>query len=160
MSAEDWTDQRVELLKKLWQDGLSCTQIAKQLNCGFSRNAVIGKVSRLRLPMRGRGGGDHQRRSIRRAKGAEQTIRLPTTAPPKAPGMPVKPLPLVGLATVETIGRHACKWPIGDPLSDGFTFCGRPAHASYCPEHAQVAYRPTEPKNKPENLARVLRRYM
>jgi GcrA cell cycle regulator len=34
-----------------------------------------------------------------------------------------------------------CRWPIGDPLEDGFTFCGRPAERSYCGQHAQIAYR-------------------
>src|ERR1700741_1556552 len=43
-----WTDERVELLKKLWQDGHSASQIAKQLG-GVTRNAVIGKVHRLGL---------------------------------------------------------------------------------------------------------------
>lgn len=43
-----WTDERVELLKKLWADGLSASQIAAQLG-GVSRNAVIGKVHRLKL---------------------------------------------------------------------------------------------------------------
>ncbi|MFZ2103185.1 MAG: GcrA family cell cycle regulator [Oricola sp.] len=43
-----WTDERVELLKKLWGDGLSASQIAAQLG-GVSRNAVIGKVHRLKL---------------------------------------------------------------------------------------------------------------
>ena len=43
-----WTDERVENLKKLWQDGLSASQIAKQLG-GVTRNAVIGKVHRLGL---------------------------------------------------------------------------------------------------------------
>ena len=46
--AVGWTDERVELLKKLWQDGLSASQIAKQLG-GVTRNAVIGKVHRLGL---------------------------------------------------------------------------------------------------------------
>ena len=43
-----WTDERVETLKKLWADGLSASQIAAQLG-GVSRNAVIGKVHRLKL---------------------------------------------------------------------------------------------------------------
>ena len=43
-----WTDERVELLKKLWADGLSASQIAAKLG-GVSRNAVIGKVHRLKL---------------------------------------------------------------------------------------------------------------
>ncbi|MEP4560994.1 MAG: GcrA family cell cycle regulator, partial [Nitratireductor sp.] len=43
----NWTDERVELLKKLWAEGLSASQIAAQLG-GVSRNAVIGKVHRLK----------------------------------------------------------------------------------------------------------------
>jgi len=43
-----WTDERVELLKKLWSDGLSASQIAAELG-GITRNAVIGKVHRLGL---------------------------------------------------------------------------------------------------------------
>ncbi|WP_040308565.1 GcrA family cell cycle regulator, partial [Asticcacaulis biprosthecium] len=43
-----WTDERVETLKKLWQEGHSASQIAKQLG-GVTRNAVIGKVHRLGL---------------------------------------------------------------------------------------------------------------
>src|SRR5436305_12771417 len=43
-----WTDERVELLKKLWADGLSASRIAAELG-GITRNAVIGKVHRLGL---------------------------------------------------------------------------------------------------------------
>ena len=43
-----WTDERVDILKRLWLDGLSASQIAKQLG-GVTRNAVIGKVHRLGL---------------------------------------------------------------------------------------------------------------
>ena len=49
----NWTDERVELLRKLWSEGLSASQIAAQLG-GVSRNAVIGKVHRLKLSSRGR----------------------------------------------------------------------------------------------------------
>ena len=49
-----WTDERVELLKKLWMEGLSASQIAGELGEGVTRNAVIGKVHRLKLSSRGR----------------------------------------------------------------------------------------------------------
>lgn len=49
----NWTDERVEQLKKLWAEGLSASQIAAQLG-GVSRNAVIGKVHRLKLSGRGK----------------------------------------------------------------------------------------------------------
>src|SRR5690606_19602684 len=56
MTEMNWTDERVEKLKKLWSEGLSASQIAAQLG-GVSRNAVIGKVHRLNLPGRAKAGG-------------------------------------------------------------------------------------------------------
>ena len=44
-----WTEDRVDVLKRLWLEGLSASQIAKQLGGGVTRNAVIGKVHRLGL---------------------------------------------------------------------------------------------------------------
>ena len=46
-----WTDDRVEILKKMWGEGQSASQIAKELG-GVTRNAVIGKVHRLGLSNR------------------------------------------------------------------------------------------------------------
>lgn len=68
-----WTDERVELLKKLWADGLSASQIAAKLG-GVSRNAVIGKVHRLKLSGR--------------AKSTKSSAPRPkrTTAPPRVAG--------------------------------------------------------------------------
>src|SRR5450631_3300363 len=44
-----WTDERVELLRQLWLDGRSASQISAELGLGITRNAVIGKVHRLGL---------------------------------------------------------------------------------------------------------------
>ncbi len=69
-----------------------------------------------------------------------------------------------GVATVLTLGAHMCKWPIGDPATDDFSFCGRRASddGPYCLEHARVAYQPQQGKKKasPSDLARSLRRYV
>ncbi|MDB5481837.1 MAG: GcrA cell cycle regulator, partial [Caulobacteraceae bacterium] len=69
-----------------------------------------------------------------------------------------------GVATVLTLGAHMCKWPIGDPATDDFTFCGRRSgnEGPYCVEHARVAYQPQQGKKKasPSDLARSLRRYV
>jgi GcrA cell cycle regulator len=82
---------------------------------------------------------------------------------------PVAPTPIysreeTGSATVLTLGAHMCKWPIGDPSSDEFTFCGKRAgdEGPYCVEHARLAYQPHQTKKKagPTELARSLRRYM
>ncbi len=68
----NWTDERVDMLKKLWADGLSASQIAAQLG-GVSRNAVIGKVHRLNLPGRAKSGGQTKVRTKRPAPNAPRS---------------------------------------------------------------------------------------
>jgi len=68
-----------------------------------------------------------------------------------------------GTATVLTLGAHMCKWPIGDPSLDNFTFCGRRSgEGPYCNEHSEVAYQPAQTKKRSgaNELARSLRRYI
>jgi hypothetical protein len=69
-----WNDERVELLKKLWTDGLSASQIAGELG-GVTRNAVIGKVHRLGLSGR--------------AKAPSVSAPRVRKAVPRAPARPV-----------------------------------------------------------------------
>jgi GcrA cell cycle regulator len=165
-----WTDERVETLKKLWLDGLSASQIAKQLG-GVTRNAVIGKVHRLGLS--GRATPSQPQRPIFKAPRAPRPAVAAAPAPRRAlePSAPVSapPQPYVaeapGSATVLTLGAHMCKWPIGDPSSDAFTFCGRRSdrEGPYCMDHAQVAYQPQQKKGARSGateLARSLRRYI
>src|SRR3954465_6555167 len=165
-----WTDERVELLKKLWQDGLSASQIAKQLG-GVTRNAVIGKVHRLGLS--GRATPSKPARTVFKAPRPARPVSVAPSAPPRISTEPVmreQPTPIryveeaPGTATVLTLGAHMCKWPIGDPALDTFTFCGRRSeeHGPYCHEHACVAYQPAQAKKKSgaAELARSLRRYI
>ncbi|WP_374310440.1 GcrA family cell cycle regulator [Methylocella sp.] len=49
-----WTDERIELLQKMWLQGMSASKIASELADGLTRNAVIGKVYRLGLSGRGK----------------------------------------------------------------------------------------------------------
>src|SRR5262249_23295451 len=143
-----WTDERVELLKKLWQDGLSASQIAKQLG-GVTRNAVIGKVHRLGLS--GRATPSKPQRTVFKAPRPARpvTAHAPPPRRPLAEALATHtPAPVryvdeaPGMATVLTLGAHMCKWPIGDPAQDNFTFCGRRSEENgpYCHEHATVAY--------------------
>ncbi len=165
-----WTDERVELLKKLWQDGLSASQIAKQLG-GVTRNAVIGKVHRLGLS--GRAAPSKPARTVFKAPRPARSVTSAPSAPRRISSEPVSlhaPAPPVryveeapGTATVLTLGAHMCKWPIGDPAQDNFTFCGRRAgDGPYCHEHSQVAYQPAQAKKRSgaAELARSLRRYI
>ena len=166
-----WTEERVEILKKLWLDGLSASQIAKQLG-GVTRNAVIGKVHRLGLsgraapskPARPAFKTPRPARPVSAAPSAPRRISEPSSGAHAAP-TPVRYVDETpGTATVLTLGAHMCKWPIGDPSLDNFTFCGRRSeeHGPYCHEHATVAYQPAQAKKKSgaAELARSLRRYI
>lgn len=165
-----WTEERVEVLKKLWLEGLSASQIAKQLG-GVTRNAVIGKVHRLGLS--GRATPSQPTRSAFRTPRPPRPVssapsvhrrhdgpRFESRPPTRPAGFVEQP----GTATVLTLGAHMCKWPIGDPTSAEFSFCGRRAseEGPYCIEHARVAYQPPQAKKKTSaaELARSLRRYI
>ena len=165
-----WTDERVETLKKLWQDGLSASQIAKQLG-GVTRNAVIGKVHRLGLS--GRAAPSKPARPVFKAPRPQRPVAQPAAPRRMAEYTPMVAVPqpppvryideAPGSATVLTLGAHMCKWPIGDPSSDGFTFCGRrQSDGPYCVEPARVAYQPAQATKRsgPNELARSLRRYI
>jgi GcrA cell cycle regulator len=201
-----WTDERVETLKKLWLDGLSASQIAKQLG-GVTRNAVIGKVHRLGLsgraspsqpahpvfkaprPARPAAGAVPIARRAAVAAGVvveQKTVVVAAAPAPKptpataAPALLAPAAEIIaespvegravarveerGSATVLTLGARMCKWPIGDPSSDEFTFCGRrnSEDGPYCQDHARVAYQPQQSKKKSSSndLARSLRRYV
>ena len=181
MTAASWTEDRVGALKKLWLEGQSASQIAKTLGGGVTRNAVIGKVHRLGLS--GRAAPSQPARTTfpraatrprpaapaAPAQAPSAPRRIEAAAPrPVMVAQPVAPAPtpeLPGTATVLTLGAHMCKWPIGDPSSREFSFCGRRASEGvYCVEHARVAYQPQvrrgASKDGASELARSLRRYI
>jgi GcrA cell cycle regulator len=174
-----WTEGRVEVLRAGWEAGLSCSQIAADINkkhpgAGFSRSAVIGKAYRLLLPGR-------ENASRPEAGRASRTPRAPTVqrAPyqnaglafghSRGPSKPPAPLPvrddLAPTATIETLTSRVCKWPIGDPRSPDFGFCGRPKradaeiHAPYCDEHATIAFNgPATPRTETQLAGDAKRR--
>lgn len=181
-----WTDERVEQLKKMWSEGQSASQIAKELG-GVTRNAVIGKVHRLGLSNRAGGAAPAQGNGAA-AKPAEEAPAAapapeakvtepaaepssvqPATVTPINPrkniipaGQPLPPQPSANeispeaLASVREVEKKArkislmeltertCKWPIGDPATDDFWFCGLPVQAGkpYCEAHVGVAFQP------------------
>jgi len=167
-----WTEDRVGALKKLWLEGQSASQIAKQLGGGVTRNAVIGKVHRLGLSGRAAPSQPARVATTLRPARTRTTPPVQPSAPRRIEAVqprPVAPVPvpveraveLEGTATVMTLGAHMCKWPIGDPSSREFSFCGRRASEGvYCGEHARVAYQPAVKKNSSSELARSLRRYI
>ncbi len=186
-----WTDERVETLKKMWAEGQSASQIAKELG-GVTRNAVIGKVHRLGLSNRVGNGGAADGEDEAPAAKAEPTPRAsdaPRSAEPAArpaperaappsggatvtqiplrkaiipAGQPLPPQPSANeispevLASVREVEKHAkkltlmeltertCKWPIGDPATEDFWFCGLQSLPGkpYCEAHVGVAFQP------------------
>ncbi|WP_116082827.1 GcrA family cell cycle regulator [Tropicimonas sp. IMCC34011] len=207
-----WTDERVETLKRMWSEGQSASQIAKELG-GVTRNAVIGKVHRLGLSNRSGAEGAPAETAAPAAPAqaappaepprpapAEEEAAAPSPAAP-APsetpeeaadpevveaaeeeeaepaaatgvvplrrtivpaGQPLPPQPSANEISPETLAsvrevekksrkislmeltERTCKWPIGDPATDDFWFCGLPAQAGkpYCEAHVGVAFQP------------------
>lgn len=160
-----WTDERVELLKRLWQDGLSASQIAGELG-GVTRNAVIGKVHRLGLSGRSKTPrpAPQRARKPRRPSPPRPVARvvgntaLKLDAEPVVETRPARTLapvedlviPLEERATILSLTEHTCKWPIGDPGRDDFYFCGRHSLSGmpYCEHHARVAYQPASDRRR------------
>ncbi|TBW39313.1 GcrA cell cycle regulator [Siculibacillus lacustris] len=172
-----WTDDRVELLKKLWSDGLSASQIAGELG-GVTRNAVIGKVHRLGLSGRAKAPQPQAQRpkkpttrpatSSVRPVGANGTIgnlalkseTAPATRPQTAPQPLVYSLseePLIANANVLQITEQTCKWPLGDPSTEDFHFCARRSDVGipYCGYHARIAYQPVSERRRDRRVARM-----
>lgn len=143
-----WNDERVELLKKFWAEGLSASQIASKMG-GVTRNAVIGKVHRLGLsgratPAKPQRGCDPERHVdvVEPAFAREEMEALADGPEFIAPAV----LASGDLATVATLKGNMCKWPMGDPARDDFHFCGQsaPTGKSYCAYHAQLAFQPAQ----------------
>ena len=143
MSDAAWSDDRVTTLSKLWLDGLSASQIAKQLG-GVTRNAVIGKVHRLGLS--GRGAPSAPARAPRvTAPRARRLARAIAPRPPRPVLVAALAVAPEGPGLVDNLvhlAAHTCKWPIGDPKSPEFSFCGRRSDGRYCARHEALAVRP------------------
>jgi len=129
-----WTDERVELLTKLWTEGKTAAEIAKELG-GVTRNAVIGKAHRLKLSNR-----------VSPIQQNKKAVAVkPSPAQNNTPERKVKSavpqedrqgIPLTDLKP------NQCRWPFGDPRDENFGFCGAQGIPGlpYCSEHAQLAY--------------------
>ena len=193
-----WIDERVEALKKMWGEGQSASQIAKELG-GVTRNAVIGKVHLLGLsnrttkttaaktaapkadPKPKAPSKPAAKKAAPKTEAAVPAIvpeveepRTMSASPPPQPkscsrrraiipaGQPLPPQPSANeispeaLAKVNEVEKTAkkislmeltektCKWPVGDPATDQFWFCGLPVQQGkpYCEAHVGVAFQP------------------
>jgi GcrA cell cycle regulator len=155
-----WTEERVELLKKLWADGLSASQIAAELG-GITRNAVIGKVHRLGLsgrakspsstaprPRKARSSG-HMLRVSRPQMRGNTALAYDYDAEPEPEMIEI---PVEQRKTLLQLTEKTCHWPVGDPGSGGgdFYFCGGEAAPDlpYCTHHSRIAYQPASDRRR------------
>jgi GcrA cell cycle regulator len=137
-----WTTERIELLKVHFAAGLTCREIAERI--GVSRNAVIGKMSRLNLtrdkagPARKKATGDGRQR----ASLALRRQILKAVAADEAPA-PEESIANGHRCSLFELSNETCRWPLSTPGAADFCFCGNPPLQGlpYCPGHSRLAYR-------------------
>ena len=142
-----WTVTRTRVAVALYNSGLSAAEVAREIG-GISRNGVIGKLHR-------HGAADADRKASRAAGQARAVWRRPHSEasargpivrlkePPKeAPPVPSvvdQQIPVEQRRTLAQLDNACCHWPVGDPQSPDFLFCGAPKandeKVPYCRAH-------------------------
>jgi GcrA cell cycle regulator len=150
-----WDSERVELLKRHFNAGLTCSQIAREI--GVTRNAVIGKMNRLGLsrPKDVIAAQQEHRRAARLSRQKPPRTWRPkrldifaqheilAEAYPAAQRAEEVPIANGCGCTLLELGREKCRWPVSNPGVADFRFCGNaPVEGlPYCLGHARIAYR-------------------
>jgi GcrA cell cycle regulator len=164
-----WTDERVELLRQLWLDGKSASQISAELGVGITRNAVIGKVHRLGLSGRAKSASPAvprvrqrpapaSRAPIARSGGGGHVVRGNTAlAFSVDAAVDVQPVfledvvvPMSLRVTIVELKEAMCRWPLGDPTTSEFRYCGIQSAGAgpYCTHHGRMAYQPVQDRRR------------
>ena len=172
----EWNDTRIRQLKKMWADGESAGEIAATLG-GLSRNAIIGKIYRLGLSNRDpvpavkmdKPKGKKQPKVASTTALPSGQNKLPLRRPPVVrAGHPLPPQPAANEISEDVLRTAAetlkkakkislmeltektCKWPVGDPSTDDFWFCGLDSETGkpYCKAHNDVAFHPPNMQRK------------
>lgn len=173
-----WNEERVDLLKKLWSEGLSASQIAGRLG-GVTRNAVIGKVHRLGLSGRATTSRIKTPRPRLRPGAVVPSGKRPSPvgarprsgfvqhgnpavrelyrleAEPFHPTVEELDIPLAERKSIQTLTECSCRWPIGDPQLAEFHFCGKNKVPGlpYCEFHARRAFQPPQARRRDRDLS-------
>ena len=150
-----WTEERVSLLRKLWGEGHTAAEIAKQLG-GVTRNAVIGKAHRLKLSNRVSpiqqnkkpANKNIERKTVKKtahigivSSRSNTSISSSTgQTPQRTSGADINDNE--ELYSLMDLKPRMCRWPYGDPKHEDFGFCGDSAMPGlpYCEKHAKMAY--------------------
>ena len=149
----NWTSEQTDKLIQLHRRGQSATEMGRVL--GFTRNAILGKIHRLGLsnkrysthpnsPDVEAGMNRRYRRSKLAAVSLSAAKEQESSVPPVAPPAPPTPLSVLDLVDGQ------CRYPIGDPGTAGFSFCGHPTtnRSIYCEYHMKLCNVPAPPPNK------------
>jgi GcrA cell cycle regulator len=140
-----WTTERVELLKQHFESGLTCREIAAHI--GVSRNAVIGKLTRLGLTRGPTGAEQHlQATTKERAPRSAPRAQYRMLQMVYADGQPAADAPIASAnpCSLFELSKERCRWPISTPGEEGICFCGNTPLKGlpYCPGHTRLAYKP------------------
>jgi GcrA cell cycle regulator len=153
-----WTEERVETLKRLWLGGFSASQIAGELG-GVSRNAVIGKVHRLKLVGRAKAAAPSapktRKPAVQRTHAPARPAIRGNTVLAASSAVEVETtfysvpeevvIPFSQRITIMELREHTCRWPMGDPQDADFRYCGMRKNETgkpYCEYHAAKAFQP------------------
>ena len=163
-----WTDERVAKLRKLYEEGLSFSQIAVALG-GTTRNSVTGKVHRLKLTLRGRTPAQARPKKAAQALQISTAVRTTRIIPQTPVGTTTfatpasfDPKPYVEARPVENVfvpasrrlklvelSERTCKWPTSDGAdARNFNFCGNDADGPYCAYHKRIAFQPASKRRR------------
>ena len=145
MAQSAWPDEIVEQLKQLASQGLSAAKAADQIP-GMTRNAAVGLAFRRGFHFFGNGGAHTK---VTRPADQPARVRKPRSKRAK----PVK-IEIIfeepRMVTLEGLGIEDCKFPMGDPLTEAFRYCG--AHRvwgrPYCHRHAKLSYETTQERER------------
>lgn len=138
-----WAEESVIQLRKLRQAGCSAAECARSL--GMTRNQVIGKLSRLGILARPTIPIQHNNctdRTKHNNGGVTTTVRktFPTKPMPVTGAQDDYSIPVAQRLSIFDLSDATCRWPVGDPRSADFFFCGAVTGGHvYCKLHARRA---------------------
>lgn len=174
----EWTQDRIDLASRLWLSGVSAKRIAEELGGLTRNAVMgkIDRLGLLRAPRGnlaqpapspsvGRGKPPEsipaparaETRAVARPR-AEKVVKEPhakapaqAAAPAAVVAIPASPKPPAGPGEpvqIMDLRDYMCKWPLGDPSSESFRYCGHRKHggAPYCEAHVKLAYMPSTPR--------------
>jgi len=157
-----WTDDQTAKLRELTPTGQSAAEIArilaKEFGFRFTRNMVLSKLLRLGVKLKNAKTDDAWKRPTRadparppRLPGRPKTLLIPKHLKSNAPDIALRPEPPVPTSaiTIHELSMGKCHWPLGDPRTPEFRYCGMPTLTPpmrqtkyYCEHHHQIAWVP------------------